>query len=278
VLDASDDVTGTLEVFNITVTPSVEDVELRFRIRLSNPDIQRLLDEGRARYAFRWSCSSTIASGELDATIESRFADGLGYVAWLDQQDVRRTVRVEVRILATDDLDGYRLEGQHADYGNATFNLLPGDVLGDGGYFEFEPDKLYDPLEPPVGSCFKFVSDTKQKRGLSVQFHDDEHVLVVFPEKLMPGFAALGNRPDLQISTVVLPALMEAIGFIKENRDPGSGGEDLADKAWARPIQDLVDEIGSFDDPPFELAQRILGNCLGNSLERALEMSDEEDE
>jgi hypothetical protein len=277
VLDASDDVAGAFEVFNVTVTPSVEDVELRFQVRMSDPDIQGLLDAGRARFSFRWTCSSTIAVGELDPTVASEHADSTGYVAWLDQQQVRRTVRVEFRVLAAELIESYTLKGQHPDYAGATFTVMAGDVLADGGYFEFEPDKLYDPLDPPVGSCFKFMSDSKQRRGLRVQFHDDEHVLVVFPEKLLPGFAALGNRPDLQVATVVLPALMQTIQFVKENLDPGAGGEDLTEKSWYEPIRGLVEGVGSFDDPAFDLAQKILGNCLDSSLSKALEMNDEED-
>lgn len=278
VVDASDDVAGEFEVFNVTVTPSIEDVELRFQVRMSDPDIQLLLDAGRARYSFRWTCSSTITVGELDHSVNATHADSTGYVAWIDQQQMRRAVRVEFRVLAADVIEGYRLGGQHPDYAGATFTLLPGDVLADGGYFEFEPDKLYDPLDPPVGSCFKFMSDSKQRRGLRVQFHDDEHVLVVFPEKLLPGFAALGNRPDLQVATVVLPALMQAIQFVKENLDPRAGGEDLTEKAWYQPIRGLVEDAGGFDNPPFELAQKILGNCLDSSLNRALMMRDEEDQ
>jgi hypothetical protein len=50
VLDASDDVASFIEVFNPTVASSVEDVEIRFQVRMTDPDIQSLLDAGQARY------------------------------------------------------------------------------------------------------------------------------------------------------------------------------------------------------------------------------------
>jgi hypothetical protein len=130
-----------------------------------------------------------------------------------------------VKIVATGPISQYSLENQHSDYGNASFNLLAGDVLADGGYFEFEPGKLYDPLNPPVGSCFLFVADSTHKKGLTVRFHDDDHVLVAFPEKILTGFGLLNNSPELQISLVVLPALMQTITFIKANLDAESMGE-----------------------------------------------------
>ena len=277
VLDTSDDVAARLDVFNVTITPSVDDVELRFQIRMTDPGIQALLDEGSARYRVRWTCSSTIASGELMLNTTFQHSDSTSYIGWIDQEDIRRTVRVEVTIIAAVPIEAYHLASQHSDYGGATFAVEPGDLLADGGFFEFEPDKLYDPLKPPVGSCFRFVSDPKQRKGLRVQFHDDEVVVVVFPEKVLPGFAALGNRPDLQISLVVLPALMQTIAFMKENVEAGAAGEDLTDRNWFRSVKSLVDGVGSFDDPPFELAQRILGDCLQGSLMLTLEgLEDEE--
>lgn len=275
VLDQSDDVASSFEVFNVSITPSVDDVELRFQIRMDDPDIQSLLEEGKARYSFRWKCSSTIASGELDILNMSEHADSTGYVAWIDQQEIRRTVRVELKIIAAMAIEGYRLERQHPDYGGAVFDLLPGDIIADGGYFDFEPDKLYDPLEPPVGSCFRFVAESKQRKGLKVHFHDDEYVVVAFPPKLLPGFAGLANRPDLQISLVVLPALIETVTYIRDNLDPETG-EDLTGRSWYRPIVSLVEGVGSFDDSAFELAQKILGSPLEASLLTSLEVLEDE--
>lgn len=276
VLDASDDVTSTIEVFNPTYASGVNDVEIRFQVRMTDPGIQSLLDNGLARYSFRWTCSSTIASGELDAQLAQTYADSTGFLGWLDQEEIRGTVRLDVRIVATAPIDQYGLENQHDDYGEARFNLLTGDILADGGYFEFEPGKLYDPLSPPVGSCFLFVSESTPKKGLTVKFHDDEHVLVTFPEKLLTGFGLL--IPELQISLVVLPALMETITFIKTNIQAGEEGEDLSGKLWYVIIKRLVEELASFDDSAFEVAQKILAQPLEGSLLKALNAADSEDD
>ena len=266
VLDASDDVGASIDLFNVSVAPSVDDVEVRFQLRMTEPLIHELLQEGVARYSFRWSCSSTIASGDLEAEVQMHHADSIAFVGWIDQESIRGTVRVEVRIIAAREIDQYRLDSQHSDYGEAAFHVLPGDILADGGYFDFEPDKNYDPLRPPVGSCFRFAADSKLKRGLSVRFDQDDHVLVAFPEKLLPGFGMLRNRQDLQISLVVLPALMETISYIKENEDAGDQGEDHTGRKWYTAVTRLVEEIGSLDQRSFELAQKILGNPLDNSL------------
>ncbi len=275
VLDASDDVASTIEAFNLSVAPTVDDVEIKFQIRMDDPCLQERIDAGHARYSFRWKCGSTIQTRELKPEVASQHADSTGYVAWIAQEDIRRTVRLEIKVVAIEHIDDYALERQHPDYGDAKFAVLPGDILADAGFVTFEPDKLYDPLRPPVGSCFKFVSESKLKKGVRVSFNDDEYVLVAFPEKILAGLAGLAVRPDLQISLVVLPALMETITFIKENADPATG-EDLSDKLWHQAILRLVDGVGSLDDRAFDLAQRILGNPLDISLSTPLR-TDEDD-
>lgn len=273
VLDSSDDVASSIEVFNVSVTPAVEDVELKFQVRMTDPDIQALIHSGRARYNFRWRCSSTIDSGLLDDARTTQYAGSTGYTAWIDQQRIRRTVRVDVAIIAIAEIPEYQLSLQHPDYGTATFHLQPGDIIADGGSFEFEPDKLYDPLEPPVGSCFRFASDPKLRKGIEVRFHDEEFVLVVFPRESLIGFGALRSKPSLQISLVVLPALMQTITFIQENL--GGDGEDLSERLWFKAIVKLVDSVGSFEDHAFTLAQKILAHPLDESLFQSLEESED---
>jgi len=276
VLDDTDDVSATFELFNVTVTPAVEDVEINFQVRMTDPQIQALIDSGEAKYYFRWKCSSTIDSGSLDGAKATPMADSTRYTGWIDQRRIRRTVRISVTVIAAKEIPRYRLNSQHADYGDSNFHLYPGDLIADAGYFEFEPHKLFDPLNPPIGSCFKFVVDQSLTKGLQVRFHDDEHILVCFPPTLLAEFGSLRNRPDLQISLVVLPALMETISFIRQNDQAGDSSEDLSDRPWAIIIRDLVDQIGAKDDLPFSLAQRILENPIDRTLSLTMQTTEDE--
>lgn len=275
VLDASDDVDSDIEVFNTSFSPTVDDVELKFQVRMDDPDIQRLIDSEEARFSFRWKCGSTLASEELEPQHVATHVDSTSFVAWIPQERIRRTVKVEFKVVALGSIKDYHLARQHDDYGGASFDIAIGDVLADGGFLTFEADKLFDPLNPPIGSCFRFVEDKKVKKGLEVRFDDDEFIIVAFPEKMISGFASLGSRPDLQISLVVLPALMETIGFIKENANQDDS-EDLSDRVWYQAITALISQSGALEDRTFDLAQKILGNPLDLSLTTSL--SPEEDD
>jgi len=276
VVDASDDVNSIIEVFNVTVAPAVDDVEIRFQVRMDDPDIQELMNAGVARLSFRWKCGSTLASEELEPDRATTHIDSVSFVAWIPQERIRRSVRVEIKVVALKPVSGYRLRGQHRDYGDSSFDVARGDVLADGGTIVFEADKLYDPLNPPIGSCFQFIADETLRRGIRVRWGDDEFVTVRFPAAALSGLGALAARPDLQISLVVLPALMETIIFIKENADPANG-EDLSHKLWYQAIAKLVEAHGSLEDRAFDLAQKILNNPLDLALEIPLSVEEDDE-
>lgn len=252
-----DDVASTFEIAHASVTPTTQDVELKFRIRMDDPDLTRMLDEAQAKLVFRWDCGSTLSRGTLEATPTARHMDGTTWVTSLDQQDIANTVSVEVLATAASDIEGYTLARQHPDYLGQSFSIQAGDILGTAGSFSFEADKLYDPLSPPIGSCFRFVEDATVRRGLRVTFNSDDQVTVAMSAELLTGLHSYGDFPEAQISLVVLPALMETLAFMRSNE--GSGAEDVTDKQWYRAVLDLANSVGSLQgDSILDLSQRIL--------------------
>jgi hypothetical protein len=74
----------------------------------------------------------------------------------------------------------------------------------------------------------------------------------------------LAPRPELQISTVVLPALIQAISFIQNTLKDGS--EDLSDRVWFRAISEKADRLGGFEEQAIEIAQKILEYPVDRTL------------
>ena len=272
VIDTDDDVSSDFGVINTFVERTQQDIVITYEVRTDDPDLINLLDSDSAIHSLRWRCSSTISTGEMRPTEYQRTPTGFRLRAILDQQLVRGKVDVNVRIIVAKELQNHRWTNQHPDYGNATFDLQPGDVLADGGSFQVDAKKMYDPLNPPVGSFFKFVRSTSRHKGIKVAFDGDETINVQIPEKTHDRFALLSHRPDLQIALVVLPALLETLSFIKSN----GGEEPLDDKAWYVEIEELVKAHGGWEQSLLELAQRILENPIDMVIRTGL-VSEEED-
>ena len=270
-----DDVDSVFMIDQASVTPTTQDVELKFRIRLDDPDLSALIEAGTAALVFNWTCGSTLSSGALQADKLMSHVDGNTWIAYLDQQAVRNTVTVRVAAVAKVAIPDYHLSRQHADYQGARFQVSPGDILGEAGSFEFHVNKLFDPLQPPVGSCFRFVEDPKIKRGLAVRFDDEEQVTVVMSSECLSDLRALGARPEAQVALVVLPALMETISFIRASEQ--EAGMDDSQKVWYRAVLGLVSSAGDLEgDSSLTLAQRILDNPVEKALRGQLMVEDEE--
>lgn len=266
VLDASDDVSSSFDVRNVYVAPSRHDIEITYEVRSDDPDLDALLAKGSLKHSFRWRCSATISSDEMAPEVVKRTASGYSLRGWIDQALVRGDVTGEVRIVVAEELRGHRWSRQHPDYGDASFDLLPGDVLADGGSITFDAKKQFDPLDPPIGSCFHFVRDTSRRKGIELSYVGDDTIDVLMPEVVYDRFLLLRHRPDLQIALVMLPTLIEALGFIRRTKDD----ELLGDRKWFVAIDELVTDCGGWDKSPIELAQKILGWPLDQALEQGL--------
>lgn len=272
IIDSADDVQSDFDVLNVMVDPTMQDIEITYELRTDDPDLLRLLDLQIAAHSLRWRCSATIATGEMKPTEIRRTATGFVLKAWLDQQLVKGDVAVDVRVIVLEELRGHAWQRQHSDYGDGTFDLFPGDILADAGTFRFSAEKLFDPLDPPVGSCFRFVRSASRYKRILVTFDSDDTVDVQIPARTFDEFKLFSHRPDLQIALVVLPALMEALHFIKENRRE----EPLDDKAWFIAIERLVDEKGGWEQSLLEIAQKILENPIDTAILTGLGIEEED--
>jgi hypothetical protein len=272
VIDTSDDVDSNFEVLNVLVDPSQQDIEITYEIRTDDPDLIRLLESGAAMHSLRWRCSSTISADDMKPEVTHRTPTGFRLKAWLDQQLVKGNVVADARVILTKDMIGHRWVRQHAEYGGARFDLLQGDILAEAGTFSFSAEKLFDPLDPPIGSCFSFVRSTSRHKRILVTYDSDDTVNVQIPAKTFDDFKLFSHRPDLQIALVVLPALMDTLMFIKENREQ----EPLGDKAWFNAIEQLVEDRGGWDQNLLELAQKILESPIDTAIRTGIEIEEDD--
>lgn len=276
VLGGSDDVTSDVKVVNATIGPTHEDIEVTYTVETNDPDLWALIDGGDARHSLRWTCSATISTDEVVPDVVRRRPDSVTLRTWIDQQLVRGEISADIRVVAARPVDGFSWKNQHEDYGDATFDLQTGDTLVEAGTIVFDAKKLYDPLSPPVGSCFEFVAAPGQRKGISLNFDYDDVVKVQLPPAVHEGLAHMSARPDLQIGMVVLPALMGTLDFLRRVLDDPDA-EDLSDRRWYTAIMDLVEDAGGIDESSLVLAQRILEHPLDRALLAGIP-EDEEDE
>lgn len=265
VIGNSDDVNSTLTLTNIVVAPSIEDVRLDFRLTTNDTQLMELVNDGTLQVIIFWHCRATLSSGILNPLQVKQRIDGWTYQCQLMQEDIRDRVDIAVEIVAPKDLDNFQWDNQHPDYGDQTFSVSTGDYLGIADSFYFDATKLYDAMNPPLGSIFKVVEDPKLTAPMKVDFSGETQVIIQLSSDVARGFTELGYYSSLKLSLVVLPALMETLSFISR-MELNEDGEDLSQKEWYGHLKRLLAYHQAEVNQPLEAAQRLLGNPTVDAL------------
>ena len=259
------------EVFNVKITPSVEFVDVEFDLRLTDEDLERFVRTGHAAIHARWICRSTFMTGALDLASDRIGLDTVRCRASLEQDSVDGRVDVTLMIVATQTMPHYHLRAQHDDYRGNHFHVSSGDVLGHAGDFSFHAKKSYDPMAPPLESCFRFLPSEKNHRFIEVDTSGSDTVDVLFSPSLFKQFDAQRLLPEVQISMVVLPTLMEALVSLAERSDePIDGG-------WRATLTALLANRNFDASQPIAAAQSILDDPISSGLKRLSLLVQEED-
>lgn len=260
-----DDVDSNLALTNILVSPSVEDVQFDFRLITDDAQLIELVESGELSVVVFWHCRATLSSGILEPSQVRRLVDGWKFHCQLDQNLIRDHVEITVEIVAPNDIQDFKWEKQHEDYGDGTFSIKRADYLGIVDSFYFDAAKLYDPMTPPLGSIFQLIEDPELKVPMQVDFNDESQVRIRLSTNVATGFRELGYYSSLKLSLIVLPALMETLSFVAR-MEAAPDGEDLTNKDWYHQLKRLLAYHKADLTLPLEAAQKLLGNPTEDAL------------
>ena len=273
VLGHEDDIHSQWQVKDFTYTPTTEDIEIRFTYQCDDPDWKRLMDNGLIAVLAYWECSATISSGTVARISLVPRPDGATFTGTIDQQDVRNDVKVHVLVVASQDIPNLRWSRQHEDYGNASFNIRSGDVLSVDSEFDFDAKKLYDPANPPLNSCFRFVPDSEtNSHELVMDYGDSKQINVRVPRRIFDVLKMMSDKPTLQISLLVFPALIDAIAHMKDTDTLDASCE------WCRTLKRMTQEYKADTDNPIQAAQRLLRYPLYKCTDEWMATNTEEED
>lgn len=267
VVDASDDTDSIFLMSNTQMEVEVERLRLEFEATLTDEDLKQHLDHGSARMVLRWKCSETFRLGQAEPQKVATLARSHKYVVSLPQEELDGRLELELQIVAAEAIPEYRLSRQNPDYGDTSFGISSGDVLAVGGYTTIQVGKLYDPMRPPLQSCFLFEMGEEVPSGIRLVYTGSDQVTVRISPALYTDFASLRGREDFQIAVVMLPALMETLAYMQHER---ASGDVLDDFAWYQALSNLIDQHNLKDRPVLEQAQTILEDPMGRTFTKEL--------
>lgn len=265
VIGNGDDVSSSLHLTNIGISPTVEDVLIKFKVFTDDQQLQDLVNSGRAEIVIWWHCRATLSSGILEPLAVEPKIDGWRFECSLDQEFLRDRVDIVVEISAAQDIEDFKWDNQHEDYGDQTFSISAADYLAFAGDFYFNAAKLYDAMNPPLGSIFCITEIADQTEPIRVDFNRTEQVSVFLSPQVAEGLRALGYAADLKLSLVVLPVLMETLSYISR-MEAMPEGDDLTSREWYQTLKRMIEHSKLDISSPLESAERLLNHTTAKAL------------
>ncbi len=262
VLGNDDDISGH---FTPSMTYSLDPISVSLSVKfdLENDYIKSLIDDGRASFLVDIACNRTyfrryIKTNDYSLTFSE------------PAQNLRGKVEVSFYICTNETI------GQYTPSGESYF-VESGDIVAVGGNTSFDALKEYDPLKAPIKSIVKITCLEKAQDEFTVLYNDDDFITIGIPKDMYSLYtnACSGSAAEMLHSSIVLPALMDAIDAIKD------GKSDVASASWAQKLTELCASRGialDEDSKSLTIAQRLLHNPAKRALDWYNKNNEAEDE
>lgn len=268
VLGIGSSILGPIDLMH-EIVQSDDFYECHFNCRMADEYIQKLIDDGKAKYFCEATCSSTLyrkaetfSSPEFDFTIE--------------RKAVRGSVELLLAVVAVQDIPQYVNKNCSPLYqGFESFYVEEGDLLAAFGELTIEADIQYEKLKA-VSQIF-VVTGTYGDPGLKVDLDGEKIVVDMHPDLFVKFSDESINKNSLYAplfhASIVLNALTLALQSLSSHED----------KLWAKTIKHRLETeqnehpvFKNWKDPEHQLrvAQELLNNPY-DSLLRAIKIIDD---
>jgi hypothetical protein len=270
-----DDVLPNMFEFSLSVTPDADNFYLNIGFAYTNETLLELVKHGKATHCVHLECRQNFyrqifSSAEPTKSLSVSASELVGRV------EATGFIKAQVA------MDAYCITGSHADYGDNTFCIAPGDVLAVAPSQFFEAYVDYDPLQQI--SSILTIRRSPDKEEAEMQLDPSEDKLVAtLSQKDYDRYAELKADPTLGpllANQVVVPAILEAVHLIRDTSIEESEFE--MRKRWFRSISKKLEEMGinirDANVSALEAAQTILRRPLRRSLEGMIKFNSLEDQ
>jgi hypothetical protein len=259
VVGNGDDVPSAEFQVTFEFVPDKTNFYLKAFVRCSSQTLLKAIKKGLACYTMHVECSNTLFRRTYDFDSEAhRIA--IPTTAIHDTVEVNAFVRARVAI------PNYKIDGAHPDYGDAVFQVGPGDVLAVADGQAFEADHSLDPLRLVGALMVVEQSSRAANHPMEVDF-DTDKIRILLCEEDFDSYAQMKAVPHLTnhlTTTLVLPVLIEAIHLLN---DPTA---DIPENKWARVLGQRLETlaIGS-SATALDKAQHLLSLPIRRALASA---------
>ncbi len=240
-------------------------LRLSFEIEMNCPEIEEMIDDGRAEYVFHMECSRT-AFRQIKKTISKEL-----YVD-IPIGRVNGELELVAFIIAKKDILGFKAADWNDDYKDYSFMVRQGSILGYQNLDNLDITKNFEEFTN-ANSIFTVYKKYVDEKHLDVNM-DSEKIRIGLPAKEYDIFANCSNNykeaQAILNSIVILPAMV----FIVEELKQEEGLEQYQHREWFIALEKsykkrgivFQEEISRADKSSLELAQEAMDYPISEAL------------
>lgn len=233
VLGNRDDVPGAAFQGAVEMTSDRQQVYVDVAIKCSSVTVNSAVASGLATFVLHVECSNTLFRRAF------QFADTSHRIS-IPADNLNDSVEVNLFVRALKDIDGYRVERAHPDYGVATFRIKRGDILAVGEGHVFHIESSFDAMSR-IGSIMTIKESIENgDLPMKADFMGDKIVIILAKQdfadyKLLKANEGIAGPLT---TTLVLPVLVEGIHILKTD---SQGDED--GRRWVRLLTRRIEKL-----------------------------------
>jgi len=245
---------------SLRVSADVRKISIAITYSLLNEDLNKLIKNHQAAFCTQIYCKGTLFR-EIYKTYKA-----LPDAIEIESYKLNELVEVDFFISACEEIPNYSNAEFTELYQGYNFIIEKGDILGYGGKGIFHANKTYEELKS-VSAFMNIDAGNKEKMPM-YNYYEGDKITIYLSQNSYELYQKIKNERSYTSSLhscVVLPALAEAIRFIKSDES-----DDYIDRKWHYLLENII-ELNQTDDP-LQTAQKILDLPINRSFESLYEI------
>lgn len=265
VIGHGDDIAGGVPPVELVRHIDQQTITLSFsKLTTDNATVAGLIASGRAAFAIRVSCPATYFRKVWSTP-------GPALDIPIPASEVTNSVAIRVHICATEAIASYRPADLHPDYGTASFDIQPGDVLAIADGFDVTVMSDWDPLTGPIDSIVRVCEGPSETGAFRIDL-DTDYIEIWLSKRDWRLYNQTKQKyaPTLHVG-IILAALTAGIARVQET----NGEDDTTMLRWMTVVRKRLEQKNLLGDDPLQAAQALLDEPLHRALRNIVDRLEE---
>jgi hypothetical protein len=242
---------------DITIIQTPHSVQINTSIKLTEPYIKQMVEDGIIEYVLQLECAMTSYRESI------RFSEDT-FEYKVSEELLEDKLNIRVFMVASQELEDYGPSHLVEDYDGLKFDLDEFSIIGIASYRSVKIEKEKDQIKN-VASIFSIVKKMNNKKSDFLFDVNSDRIRIELPSEYIEKYNILNRNPNNRyalMSIIIAPVLLRTIELLKTDSE-----DSYSMFKWYDSLLQLIDKKKiSLEEDSYLIMQKLLENPLGDAL------------